>query len=246
MKRIIGVSALVVLVGLLPASSAVPAGSAAELRTAQAETLQVPPPPEHTPGVEFRVEEVSRTENNGSTEVNYQPALSGLPQGQTYELWLGISFRDATRLSLPMDLSPDSSGNLVVPIALSVNRYHTGEPYELQLRSSDETVQAFAKVFPFPIVAERDGCRVWVEFVKDNFKEVAVWGDGFDPGAQVMLTSQDGRDDREQQLTVSGSGMFSQSLKHRNRAGMTTLSAAAESCTVTLSYDYGSDAEEVQ
>ena len=147
---------------------------------------------------------------------------------------------------LPIDLSPDASGELVLPVEISLNRYHRGEPYGLQLRSNDETVHAFAKVFPFPILAEQDGCRLWAEFVKDDFKEVTIWGDGFDPGAHVMLTSQDGRDDRSQQLTVAGSGMFSQSIEHRNRGGMTTLSAVTDSCTVALSYDYGSDAEEVQ
>ena len=82
------------------------------------------------------------------------------------------SFSDPVQLTLPMTLSPDSSGDLVVPVGFNANRYHRGEPYELQLRSSDETVHAVAKVFPFPILARQDDCRVWVEFVKDDFKEV--------------------------------------------------------------------------
>ena len=162
-------------------------------------TFQAPPPPEHTPGVEFNLEETERSENNGSTEVGYFAVLSGLPQGKTYQLWLGESFSDPIPLTLPIDLSPDASGQLRVDqIAFSARRYHKGEPLEMQLRSADEAVRAFVKVFPFPILAEQDGCRVWVEFVKDNFREVAIWGDGFDPGEAVTLTTQDGRDDREE------------------------------------------------
>ena len=209
-------------------------------------TLQVPPPPEHTPGVEFTLEEVSRAENNGSTVVNYQPALAGLPQGKAYELWMGLSFLDPVPVPLPMTLPADASGRLVVPVGFEANRYHKGEPYELQLRSSDQTVQAFVKVFPFPITAVQDACRVWVEFMRDNFREVAIWGDGFAPGEAITLTTNDGRDDREHQLTVSAGGMFSQRIDHRNQSGMATLSAMTSACTVRLSYDYGSDAEEVQ
>ena len=227
------------------APSAVPEQPTAELSTV-ALTFHVPPPPEHTPGVEFTLEEVSRHKNSGLTVVDYEPRLSGLPQGKTYELWMRLSFEDPVPLSLPMNLSPDSSGNLVVPASFNANRYHKGEPYELQLRSNDETVHAVAKVFPFPILAEQDGCRVWVEFVKDNFKEVAIWGDGFEPGASVTLSTQDGRDQREQQVTVPPSGVFSRDVNHRNRGGEAGLSAVSNSCSVTLSYDYGKDGAEYQ
>ena len=209
-----------------------------------ATTFQVPPPPEHTPGVEFHLEETRRSASNGSTGVIYQSTVSGLPEG-LYRLWLVLSFQDPLPM-LPIDLSPDASGELVLPVEISLNRHHKGEPYELQLRSNDETVHAFAKVFPFPILAERDGCRVWVEFLKDDFKEVAVWGDGFDPGGNVTLTTKDGRDDRAQQFTVPPSGRFSRDIEHRNRGGAASLSAVSSSCEVTLTYDYGSDAEEVQ
>ena len=239
MKRVIGFPVLAVLVASL-----------APLPRASAQTFQVPAPPEHTPGVEFTLEEVSRSKNNGLTVVDYQPKLSGVPQGKTYQLWMRPSFSDAVPLSLPNlpldNLSPNASGQLVVPISFNANRYHKGEPYELQIRSNDETVHAVVKVFPFPILAEQDGCRIWVEFVKDNFKEATIWGDGFEPDASVTLSTQDGRDQREQQVTVPPSGIFSRDVKHRNRGGEADLSAVSSSCSVTLSYNYGRDGEEYQ
>ena len=207
-------------------------------------TFQAPPPPEHTSGVEFTLEEVGRSENNGSTRVDYQPTASGFPQG-LYRLWIVPSF-GTPNLVPNIDFSPDASGEMVMRVSLFVTQYHKGEPYELQLRSSDETVHAFVKVFPFPILAEQDGCRVWVEFLKDDFKEVAIWGDGFDPGANLTLTTQDGRDDRAQQFTVPPNGRFSRDVKHRDRGGEGSLRAVSSSCTVTLTYDHGRQAEVYQ
>ena len=84
MKRVISVFVLVVVATSLAPLTAVLFSE--QSASSEVMTLQVPPPPEHTPGVEFTLEEVSRTANNGLTEVDYQPVLSGLPQGNTYEL----------------------------------------------------------------------------------------------------------------------------------------------------------------
>jgi hypothetical protein len=80
--------------------------------------------------------------------------------------------------------------NLVEPLFLSADDYSKGQPFDVALVSTDETIKAYAKVIPFPIEAEEGRCRLWVELASPKADGFLIQGEGFEPDEEVTTTSR--------------------------------------------------------
>jgi len=205
-----------------------------------------------TPGTELILEEVEHTTIQNNTAVVYRLKASGLPKGKIYTLW-----------TKPLGESPvvvetgfllDESGRLVSDrktplekILLQAIDFAKGQPYEVGLISTDQTIKAFAKKIPFPLEARGYGgpCRLTMEIVSPDGHAFAVYGEGFDRNEEIETESQSDGGVLKSKNKTSEDGTFVAILLPAvvgKKTGSSSFKAVGKFCHATVEYQWGTAA----
>ncbi len=225
-----------------------------------------------TASVYLELKETDRKKVRGHTEVTYHIKSSGFPAGKTYTLWYMQSGDQKVAPSMG-GFSVDSTGELVCPaapqpgsatpvglpcmpsktleqsVALSFSTYHKGEPTDLAVVSSDGSVRAFARAYPFPIKSQDAKCTLNVELENSEFTSFIIRGAGFGPGENVKTSSSFGKDTTSGTQQASAKGEFAAAI-HADvpgkNSGSATFAATGNSCHPTVTYEWGKAAMKPQ
>ena len=220
------------------------------------------------PGARLTLREAARKNGRHGTVITYHVESSGFPAGKTYSLWMMLSGDHKTRFLLSGYLA-NATGALVCPgqsqpgdppvkgshcyplerALLDVDNYHKGEPVDFAIVSTDGTVRAYARAYPFPIQAQDGNCTLQVELENTKFTSFVIRGTGFEPGENVTTSSSFGGDPTAGTQLASAVGEFAAhvdaDLPGKN-SGSATFAATGKSCHLAVAYEWGKAAKEVQ
>jgi len=212
-------------------------------------------PDSNTPGVQLTLEEERRDTGGrgGATRVFYHLVMSGFPKDKTYKLssW---RFGHAISIEKP-EITTDEAGNWFVDgtrviLDWSIVGFARGEPFRVGLISTDETVKAFAKTFPFPIEARDGSCHLWMELATTDGKSFAVYGDGFDADDHATTTSTSGTEIIRGETVISSGGTLPPTIilpaVVGKQSGTASFSVASKSCVPIVNYEWGPPAMKIQ
>jgi hypothetical protein len=220
------------------------------------------------PGARLTLKEANRKSGRHGTVVTYHLESSGFPAGGTYSLWMMLSGDHKTRPALSGYLA-NVTGALVCPgesqpgdppvrgshcyplerATLDFDNYHNGEPVDFAIVSTDGTVRAYARAYPFPIQAQDGKCTLDVELENTKFTSFVIRGAGFEPGENVTTSSTFGKDATPGTQHASSQGEFAAEVNvdvPGKNSGSATFAAAGKSCHPTITYDWGKAAKKVQ
>lgn len=205
------------------------------------------------------------------TIVTYSFETSGFPTAKRYVLFMrqsgdwtvlpilgGYQADDAGRIICPLvsgtsganaasnSMTPAQCSQPIAEQKLGISHYHKGEPLEAAILSTDGTVRAFGKAYPFPIQGQDGQCTLTVELEKQTGTEFMVYGEGFEPNEDVKGTLNAGKKD-VWGITrhTSSLGSFDAPVFFRG-SGKATFAASGSSCHPHVSFDWGKKAMEVQ
>ncbi|MGC2422613.1 MAG: hypothetical protein WA405_13290 [Candidatus Acidiferrales bacterium] len=216
--------------------------------------------------LEFR--EIDRARDAGSTRIMYHLETAGFPEGKTYQLWVRQS-GDQKVFPLVEGYSADPAGKLICAsaspgtqeqtpasarmmhcVSLEIFRYivdhHVkGEPVDLAFVSTDGSVRAFARAFPFPIQAQDGKCSLTIEILASDGGFFNVHGEGFAPGENLKILFTSGKQKKEGSQQTSPQGDFEAGLLPAvagKKSGSATFAATGASCHPSVTFDWGKDA----
>jgi hypothetical protein len=220
------------------------------------------------PGAHLELKEAGRKQGRRGTAITYHVESSGFPAGKTYSLWIMQSGDHKTRALLSGYLA-NATGALVCPgqsqpgdppvagsrcyplerASLDVDNYHDGEPVDFAIVSTDGTVRAYARAYPFPIQAQDGKCTLNVELENTKFTSFVIRGSGFEPCENVTTSSSFGKDLTPGTQPASASGEFASEV-HADvpgeNSGTATFAATGKSCHPSVTYDWGKAAKKVR
>ncbi len=204
-----------------------------------------------TPGVELTLQEVKRQRVSGKMRVDYTLLVSGFPEGKSFTLWAKPFGSSPILLKQFGELYVDPSGKFVAEkktlrgIHLSALDYSKGEPYEVALISTDQTIKAFAKVIPIPVATKEGRCRLWMELVSANGTAFAINGEGFEPDEGVTTTSRSDGEVMESKHKASPEGKLFAIVFPAvigKPAGSASYTVVSRFCSLTVEYEWGARA----
>jgi hypothetical protein len=196
--------------------------------------------------------------------VEYELVATGLPTGRLFTLWLfpfgerptpvfsGVT-GDSTGRAVCADSSTVARANrlptrgrciMPFPLMMPLESFVPSEPAKAALISNDDSVRAYATVFPAPLEAEMDGCRLWLELLSTDRNRFRLSGSGFQGGAEARVVSTSGNEVIEAREPLPADGSFwmlvSPAVKGK-RGGPSSIAVSTPVCTVTLQYRWGRD-----
>jgi len=217
-----------------------------------------------TAGVQIVLRENSRLAMGGRKLVEYELVATGLPANRLFTLWLfpfgeravpvvgGIT-GDSTGHAVCADSSalvaasrPPAGGRCIMPFPLlmPVESFVPSEPARAALISNDDSVRAYATVFPTPLEADTAGCRIWLELLSTDRDRFRLSGTGFQGGAEAHVVATSGSQVIDSRKPVPSDGSFwillSPAVKGK-RGGSSSIAVSTQVCTVTLRYRWGRD-----
>jgi len=221
-----------------------------------------------TPDARMVLKEVGRKPGRHGTVITYHVESSGFPTGKTYSLWIMLSGSHITRPVLSGYLA-NGTGTLVCPgqsqpgdppvagshcfplerATLDSDNYHNAEPVDFAIVSTDGTVRAYARAYPFPIQAQDGKCTLNAEIENTKFTSFVIRGVGFEPGENVATSSTFGKAQTAGTQQTSPQGEFAALVRADvpgKNSGSATFSAAGKSCHPSVTYDWGNAAKEVR
>jgi formylglycine-generating enzyme required for sulfatase activity len=206
-----------------------------------------------------------------STKITYHLESSGFPAGKTYTLW---TMQSGDQKVFPFDggYSVDASGSLVCPekseqggpvpgvapcrpsaplerTVLTFGNVAKGEPVDFAVVSTDGTVRAFARAYPFPIQAQDGKCTLTVELEDSKGTSFIIRGTGFGPSENLKTSSSFGKDAIEGTQQASPQGELAVAIHPElpgKHSGSATFAAAGNSCHPTVTYEWGKAATKAQ
>ncbi|MGB2590625.1 MAG: hypothetical protein WAJ96_08240 [Candidatus Acidiferrum sp.] len=219
-------------------------------------------------GARLTLKEAGRKNGKRGTAITYHVESSGFPAGKIYTLWMMLSGDHKTRPVLTGYLA-NGTGALVCPgqsqpgdppvphshcfplerASLDVDNYHNGEPVDFAIVSTNGTVRAYARAYPFPIQSQDGKCSLNVELENTKFTSFVVRGAGFEPGENVTTSSSFGNDATSGAQLASTQGEFAAEVNadaSGKNSGSATFAATGKSCHPTVTYDWGKAAKKVQ
>jgi hypothetical protein len=220
------------------------------------------------PDARLVLKEAARKNGRRGTAITYHAESSGFPTGKTYSLWI-LQSGDHKALPLLQGYLANATGTLVCPgqskpgdppdrsvhcfplerASLDVDNYHNGEPVDFAIVSTDGTVRAYARAYPFPIQAQDGKCALHVEIDNSKFTTFVIRGEGFEPNENIKTSSSFGKDATEGTQQASPQGEFAATI-HADlpgkNSGTATFTATGNSCHPTVTYEWGKAAMKVQ
>src|SRR2546426_349599 len=181
-----------------------------------------------TAGVQVALREKSRFAMGGRKLVEYELVATGLPTNRLFTLWLfpfgerpvpvvGGVTGDSTGRAACADSSalaranrPPTGGRGIIPLPLMmpVESFVPSEPAKAALISNDDSVRAYATVFPVPLAAETAGCRLWLELLSTDRDRFRLSGTGFQGGAEAHVVAPSGNQVIDFRKPVPADGSF--------------------------------------
>jgi len=209
----------------------------------------------NTPGVVFELEEVGRQRKGGSTAVDYTLKASGFPADKEYALWVIESGTNKAARICPVevndagDVECQFGGQKIAlrNMRMGINSYVKGEPVRYLLVSADQTVYAFVKKVPFPIEDQDGSCRISVD--RSTQKGGRALLSGFPAGEHVEIMAKVGKQTSEEAFTAEESTRRDGLQKaidlvpSRGKGGKATVDVKAPSCSLSVTYKWGSKAK---
>jgi hypothetical protein len=132
---------------------------------------------------------------------------------------------------------------------LSVVAYHKGEPFDMAIFSTDHSIRAFAKVYPFPIEAKDGACHLVAEATREDFRQFRIYGEGFSAGENVATEMNVEGETVQGHERIDADGRFEKLLdlrKKRGSSGLAAYTVVAQTCKPTVSYEWGALARQPQ
>lgn len=230
------------------------------------------PVPDHTPvnfanwayhpapGAQVTLQEDQRTSTSKGTKIIFSVETAGFPAGKKYTIWMMESGDDKT-FPVFTGYTTDATGKLVCAddpgpkaycfnqVKLDIHDYHMAEPIHVAVISTDGTVRAYAKAYPFPVQGQDAGCALTVTMDNSKATLFSIEATGFEPQEEVMVTTTAGKaGTKSQQVSAKGNFAYIIDYSHGMGAnsGSETFTVAAKSCHPSVTYDWGKTAMKVQ
>jgi hypothetical protein len=207
----------------------------------------------NTAGVSLATHEEPRQKTAQGTIIWYNLIGKGFPDGVPLTLWQWIPGQQP---KAAMDgVSFDKRGVLVCsgnpgfcqgdgpddPINLKTTAI-LGEPKRFGVASGDGSLAAFVDAVPFPIEATDKGCTLSVVRMSPLAEFVVARATGFSPGEKLAVVTHSGPEGATLNEAADGSGNWTTAIgtqvKGQSR-GKASLSLTGKSCTVSVSFDWG-------
>lgn len=207
----------------------------------------------NSPGVVFRLEEVSRRREEGATAVRYRFKVTGLPANKEYVLWNVPAGRDKPVAMLRAEI--DAKGQIIYDfegergrlneLLVKIRGYVKAQAAKFALVSTDGSVHSFVKTIPFPITHKDGACRLNVEMQTPDTYRVLL--SGFTTGETVKVTANLGKKALKENFAVPANTRRDSVqreilLRFQQRNGRGVVKAVARSCTVSAMYEWGAEA----
>ncbi len=201
-----------------------------------------------TPGITLTLQEMRRWMKGPKHGVDYRLGVSGLPKDKRFKLWQKNLGREPALAFFTVYL--DGSGDVVFETAaekfkevrLSLYDFARGEPMEYALISTDQTMQAFARVVLFPIEARDGQCLLSVQLGSREGDLFLVMGEGFEPEEEVATESQSEGEVVKGRSRPSREGKFATVVAPAvvgRRSGRASFTASGKGCSPTVDYEWG-------
>lgn len=202
------------------------------------------------PGPTLSLQEVSRSPGGDGTMVEYRLAYDGLPQGKTYRLTV-----KAVGLTMPVDIDwalndraelVGSDGTSIASLRLQAVKYHLGEPYGVDLESTDGSVKLTAEATPFPLTAASGPCHGSMRLFSTT--EMGFLLEGFEPNEVLTVTDESSGEaiHRTTQAGPQGAVAIGEYPAVKGKSGgPALLHVVGKNCTLDFNYAWG-DALKVQ
>ncbi|MGH9862622.1 MAG: hypothetical protein ACRD35_04285, partial [Candidatus Acidiferrales bacterium] len=227
-----------------------------------------------SPGVKPSMREAEREQLSGKTDVLYQLTASGFPAGKQYVLWAKRLLASEPEI-VAAGFQVDPEGRAVCtprPAGLrrarrwlpwcadfeksrfGLDSPRAGQPFRLGLISSDLAIRGFAKEIPIPIEAQDGPCRLSVELASPTGEAFAVWGEGFPPGEEIVSSGASDADvipeyNEKAYSKAPDTGkilwLVSPAVVGK-QSGWYMLTVTGKSCKVTVKFQWGPPAMQVQ
>lgn len=212
------------------------------------------------PGVQLTLKEESRTSTGKGTKVIYNVDTVGFPAGKSYSIWM-MESGDYKTFPVFSGYTVDASGHLVCAtdpghkaycfneVKVDTHDYHKAEPINIAVISTDGTIRAYVKTYPFPVQAQDGDCTLTVTMANKKATLYNIVATGFVPGEQVTVTTTAGKTETKTK-TINDKGNFAYIIDYDHgmgsNSGSETFTAAAKSCHPTVTYDWGKAGMKVQ
>ncbi len=212
-----------------------------------------------TSGVSLTMEEVSRSGKGRKLEITYRFVAKGFPAGVTYSFW---KYKPQQKpVKVLSNLSVDQSGVMFVnelgsgtgdrawepvplesAVPLTLFNLSPGELFEFGIVSEDQTIQAFARVFPRPIETRQGICYLYLERLNVGQTSYRAYATGLVPGEELRIESESGGVVLRSSSQADENGKFSAYVfpEVAGKAfGAAEYRVRAESCSLSIGYEWG-------
>ena len=195
-----------------------------------------------SPGTSLELLEKSREPFEGQTIIQYEPRASGFAPDAEAVLWMkqGVACK-----AMPASIDSDGLVHVLGADVLMIAGYVSGQALDVALESGDK--RAHAKVTPFPIEVHEGDCWATVEILSNTGFVFLVSFGGFEPGEELRVESMYKDEHIEQVKSANADGGLSLSLVYGpGDRGSSTAKVTGDDCGVSITYNVGEDALEVQ
>lgn len=210
-----------------------------------------------TPSVGLTMQEVKRSGTGSKLEVTYKFVAKGFPAGSTYSLWRYKPQPKPVRIL--GNLSVDEFGVMIAnecgcaehdwtpapldtAIPMIIDTIAPGEPFEFGIVSEDQSVQAFATVFPIPMEFTDNNCRLVLERLNPGQTAYRAYATGLAPGEALRFESESGDVVLHDSSQADANGEFSAYVFPQllgKSFGAAAYRVRAESCSLSIDYEWG-------
>jgi hypothetical protein len=214
----------------------------------------------NSPGVEVGIHEGPREHDSAGTVLFYNIIGKGFATDKAYDLWFWSVGKKPQKAIL--GVSFDKRGVLVCsgkpgfctgkgtddPINIKANAM-LGEAKRFGVVSRDGRVAGFAEAVPFPIEASDKNCKLSVVRGDPQATVVEVRVSGFTPYEMLSVTGNLGADSAVHSPTAAPDGTWQAIVGTKifgQDSGVATIKVAGQSCSVSVSFKWGSDSEKLE
>ena len=198
--------------------------------------------------------EDQRFKDQGVTKVRYRVETSGFPVGKPLELWIKHFGTDERPAKFPTPLVVDEHGKVRWQADGSESRiyFHSlalAESKYLALFDPTSGQVAFAKIIPFPVIAEgAGGCRLSLEIASRDAMVLLATAEGFEPGEELATTSKSNGEviRHKHRFLKDGPIAGLQPAVIGKDSGDASFTVEGAKCEVTLNYKWGKAARVFQ
>jgi hypothetical protein len=198
---------------------------------------------------QFVFKAVARTKVGSATDIDDELFGTGIPSNRKLNVWIS-SLRSPKPLQVSQVFRVDHTGRVVEasrsdPLRLTAGGFTKGEWMEVVLISTDKSINAVAKVIPFPIEVKDGLCRAWMELGSSDRKTFILFVEGLTPNIEVNTVSRSEKETLEGKAKTSATGTFTSIVLPATigkQSGWASYEIAEKSCQLKLDFEWGTSA----